>query len=250
MKRLKFYTAGHTDALTCAVDALKNKGCEFAPAPDNSVTHLLLPCPAFDDSGVLKGGEILEEILARIPKDVTVIGGKLTHPALQEYHRVDLLQDADYLAENAMITADCAVKVGLTELPVILKDQPVLVAGWGRIGKCLAKLLRDMGARVTVSARKESDRAMIRTLGYDTMDPAEQGYRLVAFRVIFNTVPQMIFPKDVLQYCREDCLKIDLASFPGMEGNDVLIARGLPNRIAPESSGQLIAKTVLRLRGV
>ena len=250
MKRLNFYTAGHTDALACAVDALKKKGCAFAPAPDSSVTHLLLPCPAFDDNGALKGGGILEDVLAKVPKDVTVIGGKLIHPALKGYRQVDLLQDADYLAENAMITAHCAVKVALGMLPVILKGQPVLVAGWGRIGECLAVLLQNMGARVTVSARKESDRAMIRALGYDALDSCEPGYSLVAFRVIFNTVPEMIFPKDVLQYCREDCLKIDLASTPGMDGDDVIVARGLPSRDAPESSGQLIAKTVLRLRGV
>ena len=169
---------------------------------------------------------------------------------MQEYACNDLLQDADYLAENAMITAHCAVKIALQALPVTLKDQPVLVAGWGRIGKCLAKLLRDMGARVTLSARKESDRAMIRALGYDAMDLTEQGYRLIAFRVIFNTVPEMIFPKDILLYSREDCLKIDLASLHGMDGNDVIVAKGLPNQEAPESSGNLIAKTVLRLRGV
>lgn len=247
MKRLKFYTAGHTDALSHAVAALKSKGCEFAPEPDHSVTHLLLPCPAFDDHGALKGGGDVTEILTHLPKDVTVIGGKLVHPALNKCLRVDLLQDAQYLAENAMITAHCALKIALGELSVILKDQPVLVAGWGRIGKCLAKLLRDMGARVTVSARKESDRAILWALGYDAIDPAEQGYRLIAYRVIFNTIPEMLFTQDLLQYCREDCLKIDLASLPGMEGPDVLVARGLPNRDAPESSGELIAKTVLRL---
>ena len=60
----------------------------------------------------------------------------------------------------------------------------------------------------------------------------------------------MIFPKDKLKYCQEDCLKIDLASLPGMDGSDVIVARGLPNLEAPESSGHLIAKTVLRLKGV
>jgi len=247
---LKFCTAGHTDALAYAVAALKKMGCEFAPMPDDSVTHLLLPCPAFDEKGKLRGSGDVEKIMTQLSKEVVVMGGKLTHPALKGYACKDLLQDADYLAENAMITAHCAVKIALQALPATLKDQPVLVAGWGRIGKCLSRLLRDMGARVTISARKESDRAMIRALGYDALDPGEQGYRLVAFRLIFNTVPEMIFPKDKLQYCQEDCLKIDLASLPGMDGSDVIVARGLPNLEAPESSGHLIAKTVLRLKGV
>ena len=38
-----------------------------------------------------------------------------------------------------------------------------------------------------------------------------------------------------------------LASQQGIEGEDVLIARGLPGKEAPESAGRLIAETVLKL---
>ena len=44
-----------------------------------------------------------------------------------------------------------------------------------------------------------------------------------------------------------NAIKIDLASVPGMNGDDVIIARGLPGKEAPESSGKLIADTILRL---
>jgi hypothetical protein len=47
--------------------------------------------------------------------------------------------------------------------------------------------------------------------------------------------------------CKEDCLKIDLASHRGIEGEDVIWARGLPGKDAPESSGKLIVKTAIRL---
>jgi hypothetical protein len=47
--------------------------------------------------------------------------------------------------------------------------------------------------------------------------------------------------------CREDCVKIELASKDGMEGDDIIIARGLPGIHLPESSGELIAETFLRL---
>jgi hypothetical protein len=46
---------------------------------------------------------------------------------------------------------------------------------------------------------------------------------------------------------RSDCLKIDLASQIGIEGDDVLWARGLPGKDAPESAGWLIARTIERL---
>ena len=42
-------------------------------------------------------------------------------------------------------------------------------------------------------------------------------------------------------------IKIDLASCPGMDAPDVIWARGLPGKDAPETSGELIARTILRL---
>ena len=47
--------------------------------------------------------------------------------------------------------------------------------------------------------------------------------------------------------CRGNALKIDLASCPGMLGDDVIIARGLPGKYVPESSGRLIARRLLAL---
>ena len=248
MNSLKFYAAGHSDALDYATAALKKKGCQFALQPDTSVTHLLLGVPSFDDSGMLKGREDINVLLKELSPHIKVMGGNLQHPALQDYATVDLLQDSLYLAENARITAHCAVKLAMYRLPVTLHGQQVLVVGWGRIGKCLIQLLQAIGANVTVAARKESDRAMALALGYDAIDTNTLGYELIRYRVIFNTAPEMVLSKDALQYCAGDCLKIDLASRPGLDGDDVLWARGLPGKDAPETSGELIAKTVLRLR--
>ena len=76
------------------------------------------------------------------------------------------------------------------------------------------------------------------------------GYRALAlpqvdlteYRVVFNTVPSMLFP-----VCPGNALKIDLASRLGLGSEDVVWARGLPGKDAPESSGNLIAKTLLPL---
>lgn len=247
MKVPVFYPAGHTEALGYAVLELKRKGCIFTDRPDRSVTHLLLPAPAFDSDGSLKGGGILHDILKPLSPEVTVLGGNLMHPALEGYKTADLLRDPLYLAENADITAHCALKLAMSKLPVTLRGCHVLVIGWGRIGKCLARLLKQLGAIVTVAARKEADRAMLLALGYDIEDTTGLSYTLLRYRVIFNTAPFMVLPKEAMQYCREDCLKIDLASAQGMEAEDVIWARGLPNKDAPESSGALIARSVLRL---
>ena len=240
MKDQIFYSAGDTQAMTYATAALQQTGCRFAAEPDTSVSHLLLDVPH-------KNWACLPAILSRLSPDVTIVGGNLSHPALAGYQTVDLLQDPIYLAQNAGITAHCAIKLVLQELPVTLNRCPVLVVGWGRIGKCLARLLRQMGASVTVAARKETDRAMLVALGYEVMDITAQVAGLANYRVIFNTVPAMVMSQDTLGCCRPDCLKLELASLPGIAGEDIICARGLPNRGAPESSGQLIAHCILRL---
>lgn len=213
------------------------EGATFLPFPDHTVTHLLLPVPSFDADGSIKGGGDLGDILAKLPKTVTVIGGNLNRPELSEYEVWDLLADPWYLARNASITAHCTLELALEKLPVTLEKCPVLVIGWGRIGKCLAKLLHALGACVTVAARKESRRVMIDALGYKSC--AIGDIRAENYRLIINTVPAMVLPA-----APGTALKIDLASQPGIGGSGVLQARGLPGRLAPESSGALIAQLV------
>ena len=230
-----------------ATKALRSKGCCIKSQPDSTVTHLLLPVPSFEADGSIKGGGDLRDVLPYLSENVTILGGNLEHPLLKNYHTEDLLSDSLYLAENANITAHCAVKLAANNLPVILEGCHVLIIGWGRIGKCLADLLKKMGAIVTVAARKEFDRAMLLALGYDAIDCETMCYELLRYRVIFNTAPELLLPKEKMKFCASNCLKIDLASKPGMEGDNILWARGLPNKDAPESSGDLIARTVLRL---
>ncbi len=242
-----FYTAGHTDALDYAACELASKGCTIADTPDKTVTHLLLPVPSFEADGSLKGGGNLAQTLEHLSRNVTILCGNPGNFIPAGYKTVDLLQDPLYVAENANITAHCAVKLAMSKLPMTMRGCYVLIVGWGRIGKCLAALLKNMGAIVTVAARKEQDRAMLSALGYDTENIHSLGYGLLRYDVIFNTVPTKVLTEKATVYCKPDCLKIDLASASGIEGKDVIWARGLPNKDAPASSGKLIAHTALRL---
>ena len=232
------YAAGFTQAMSHCIQNLKQEGFTIASEPSQQITHLLLPVPSFAPDGMIVGGGNLSTLLTLLPKDIVVIGGNLDRPELDYYTTIDLLQDESYLAQNAQITAYCAVNLAMNQLPAILDDCPVLVLGWGRIGKCLSRLLRQMGAKVTVCARKEADRSIIKALGYDITDYRQ--VNLTAYRVIFNTVPTMLFP-----VCPGNALKIDLASRLGMGSEDVIWARGLPGKDAPESSGALIARTLI-----
>lgn len=237
-----FYIASNAPVSRSAGYRLKQLGIQIAPTPDQSVTHLLLPIPSFDDAGNIRGNGPISSLLDKLSTNITVIGGNLTHPSLEGLSCIDLLKDPKYLAENASITAHCALRLAMMELPCILKDCSALVTGWGRIAQCLAQLLRSVGAKVTVAARKEENLAIAHALGFSIasikdLQPAN-------YRIIFNTVPAMVIPA---QEYSQDSLKIDLASSKGIDGKHVIWARGLPGKDAPESTGNLIAERLLQI---
>ena len=232
---LLFCTAGDSPALRYATSILKEAGIPFADTSDLNATHLLLPVPSQNPQGELVGGGDLRSILPQFSKDICLVGGNLDFT--EGYKKMDLLQDDTYVSANAAITAHCAIQLAMTKLPVTLEECSVLVIGWGRIGKCLCRLLRTLGASVTIAARKSADRAMAKALGYAVI--STDGIDPLGYRVIFNTAPAMVLSDG------GTALKIDLASRPGIGGEDVIWARGLPGKDAPESSGQLIAQTIL-----
>lgn len=240
------YAVGSTAACSYAAEILQKKGIPLVDHPTPEVTHLLLDVPSFGSDGLLRGGGQLNDLLRMLPDGVTVVGGNLQHPALGAYKTMDLLKEEAYLAKNAAITAECAMQVAAQKMPFTFAGAKVLMLGWGRIGKCLAQLLKGCGSAVTVAARKASDRAMAQALGFGAVEFSRIPEILPRLRLIFNTVPELIIHKEALSRCK-NCIKIDLASKPGMEDEDVIIARGLPGIYAPESSGQLIADTFLRM---
>ncbi len=236
-----FYIAGNSPASRAAGHALLQSEFKISPLPWADVTHLLLPVPSFDDQGNIRGVGTLDGILDQLPRDITIIGGNLKHPRLKNYTCIDLLKDPVYLAENASITAYCALRLAMMELPCTLKECPILITGWGRISQCLAFLLRSTGAVVTVAARKEENIAIASALGFHTT--AINNLQPQDFRVIFNTAPA---PNLIdADSCAKDCLKIDLASVKGINGKHVIWARGLPGKDAPETTGQLIAQRIM-----
>ena len=238
MTNILLYPVVTTASAKQAVSLLHKYGISTITHPAPEITHLMLDVPSFNPEGSLRCGEDLDVILERIPPDVTVIGGNLTHPALAAYRKLDLLQDEAYLARNAAITADCTLRIAAPLLKTTFQDTSTLILGWGRIGKCLAGLVKAIGAPVTVAVRSKKELAMLQALGYAAVD---YSHLPESTQLVFNTVPGQNFEK----IC--GCVKIDLASQRSLPGEDVIWARGLPGIIAPESSGKLIAETILRL---
>jgi len=236
------YPIGKTKACLTAASILERQGFSLIDHPSPDITHLLLDIPSFQPDGLLRGGGTAEAVLERLPSAIHVIGGKLEHSAFAEYPHTDLLKDPYYLADNAAITADCAIRLSGTYLEHTFSDSSALVIGWGRIGKCLAAALKSLGCTVTVAARKPGDRAMLFALGYHAIKPEDIPMHLPGFTILYNTVPAPVLSVPV----PDICLAFELASVPGICGKNIIPASGLPGKMAPQSSGKLIADTILR----
>lgn len=226
-----------TGAMKYAAAILQEEGYRVLDYAEPQTSCLLLPVPSFP-----QGSDYLSPILVQLPQNVRIYGGFLNVPPLIGYHRIDFLADSYYLAQNAAITAECTLDMIENILKQAIAGHSVLILGWGRIGKCLGKLLKTNGMDVTIAARKDSDLAMIEVLGYRAMPlnalcPDSQ--------FIINTIPAMVLPE-----VPRNTLAIELASKPGMSGENIIVAKGLPGKMRPVQSGRLIAETFMRLQEV
>ena len=165
----------------------------------------------------------------------------------------DYTDDEAFTLRNAELTAEGAVELILREYEGAVCGTEILVTGYGRIGKVLARYLHMMGADVTVAARKAFDRDRISASGMTAVDyPALDWSR---YRVVVNTVPAEVIDKEAIGKMREDVFIIDLASLPG--GVDFAAAKAreiscihalsLPGKTAPLTAGIIIKDTIMNL---
>ncbi|MCM1505649.1 MAG: dipicolinate synthase subunit A [Ruminococcus flavefaciens] len=224
---------------------------------DGFYDFAVLPVPPLDENAMItapcSSEKINPEEIRRLlkPDGIVFVGkydGRLS-VAFDGLEIIDYMEREDLSLKNAVPTAEGAVEIALSELPVTLNGLKVLIVGLGRIGTALAEILKGFGADVTASVRNARGTAKARILGIKSVctDKMNTDYALV-----FNTVPEMIFNNELLEKFGDDTLFIDLASKPGgidfksatVLGKKVVWALGIPGKTAPVTSGEFIAETV------
>lgn len=188
---------------------------------------VILPMPVTQDGETINapmyGSSIrLDAVMRNISPDAVVFGGKLTPELVKKYKRLrfyDYLEREDFAVKNAVATAEGAIALAVTETPFTLWNCRCLVVGYGRIGKTLVRLLSALGARVDAAARRCCDRAWINTVSCGAYDTADMERYIGNYDLIFNTVPNKLIDRTVLEKMKTGALVIDLASKPG--GADV-----------------------------
>jgi dipicolinate synthase subunit A len=156
---------------------------------------------------------------------------------------------------NAIPTAEGAIQIAMEELPITLHNSNVLILGYGRIGKILAKMLHGIGANVYVEARKYADIAWIKSYCYKPVMLNEISQIIGDMNLVVNTIPSLILNCELLNKLNKDCLVIDLASKPGGVDFDkakefgikAIWALSLPGKVAPVTAAEFIKNTVYNI---
>lgn len=164
----------------------------------------------------------------------------------------DLLEQEEYAILNAIATAEGAIQIAMEEFPKTLSGSKILVMGFGRIGKIVAKMLQGIGANISCEARKKEDLAYIQAYGYQPVKLENLAENLPQFDIIINNIPVQILDKSKLDLVKKEALIIDLASKPGgvdfeyakTKNIKTIWALGLPGKVAPISAAEYIKTTL------
>jgi dipicolinate synthase subunit A len=129
------------------------------------------------------------------------------------------------------------------------------VLGFGRTGITLARMLKGIGAKTYVAARKPSDLVRIEEQGYIPVEFKKLAQEISKADFIFNTAPALVLPREILKLAKKTVYILDLASAPGGVDFDAakeleltaVLAPGLPGKVAPKTAGEILARKVPEL---
>ena len=224
-----------------------------APLPC-SKDDILLNTPFYE-------GEInIEEIFKNMTKDQVFIGGKISEKIKQmaNYYGIpvfDLMDREELAILNAIPTVEGGIQIAMEEMDTTIHNSNIMILGFGRIGKLLAKSLQGLGGNIFVEARKHEDLAWIKSYGYRPLHLKEIKNYLPNVELVFNTIPSMILGEERLIELKRGALIIDLASTPG--GVDFEVAKkmdikviwalGLPGKVAPVTAAEILKESIYNI---
>lgn len=156
----------------------------------------------------------------------------------------------EYQIANAQLTAEGAIALLRPETG--LSGAHILLLGYGRIARLLARELQKAGALVTAAARSGEQRAWAEAEGIEALPLDALSGALDRFDVIIGTIPAPVLTEPLLALVRKDALLLELASAPGgidaaaahERGLRYIRAPGLPAKYAPERAAVILRDAV------
>ncbi len=252
----------YTYALENSEELLSLDGVEMCPTLQEAVSYskvVVGPVPLSSDRRRISspfGRNIVElEDFIEALKGKYLIAGNINITEQLDNMGVqytDLLKREEFSVLNTIATAEGTIQIAMEETQRTVHGTNVLIMGFGRIGKVLAKMLDGIGAKVSCEARKNEDISWIKAYGYNPIHLNDLNDNLNKFDIIINTIPFQILDSERLDLVKNDAVIIDLASNPGgvdrkvarEKGIKVIWALSLPAKVAPLTSAEFIKETL------
>ena len=238
--------------------------CDTIRKAIDNVEIVIGPIPFSSNSNTINmpfsGKELtIREMMHNINAKVLIAGAispEVYEMANDEYIEIiDIMKREELAVLNTIATAEGTIQIAIENTNRILHGSEILILGFGRIGKVLARKLAGLSVKVTCAARKDEDLAWIEAYGHKSININNLGENLKTFDIIINTVPHIVLTEQKLEYVRKDTLLIDLASNPGgidkkaiKDRNLKLVwALSLPGKVAPTTSAEFIKNTIYNI---
>ena len=165
-----------------------------------------LPCSRDDktvDAPNLSESVLLKDLFHIMGRNKLLLAGKMSE-SVKAVADVFSVKWVDYFLReemeilNSVPTYEGALQIAMEELPITVFSAKAVVTGFGKVAEPLAIMLRNMGADVTVCARRESQRAKAKIYGLNTSVFSGLGECMKKADIVFNTVPQQVIGREQL----------------------------------------------------
>ena len=252
----------YTYALENSEELLSLDGVEMCPTLEEAVSYskvVVGPVPLSSDRRRISspfGRNVveLEDFITALKGKYLIAGNINITDKLEEMgvQSIDLLKREEFSVLNTIATAEGTIQIAMEETQRTVHGTNVLIMGFGRIGKVLAKMLDGIGAKVYCEARKNEDISWIKANGYNPIHLNDLDENLGKFDIIINTIPFQLLSAEKLDLVKPEAVIIDLASNPGgvdrkaarEKGLKVIWALSLPAKVAPLTSAEFIKETL------
>lgn len=203
-------------------------------------------------------GILIDDFFAALKKEQKVYAGAIPTPIEERakskgFTFIDIMKWEPVSMLNSIATAEGAICEAIQHSIINLQGSKVLILGFGRCGQILAKKLSALDANVSVSVRKPEILSYAKAYGYSGFLLNELESNIAQFDFIFNTIPTMVIPKNLLKLISFETAIIDIASSPG--GIDFNYANdhyynaglylGLPGKMSPKTSAKILLDAIL-----
>ena len=193
-------------------------------------------------------------------KGKTLIVGSIKNNVINEALKrnikiIDVMKNEELAILNTIATAEGTIQTMISNTKNIIHESNILILGFGRVAKTLAKKLQGLVKNVDCASNNKEELAWIEAFGYNVINLENLVENISKYDIIINTIPAIILSYENMKYIKKDTLLIDLASnLGGIDKNEakdkglkLIHALGLPGKIAPVSSAKFIKKIIYEI---